>query len=282
MTSNAALQAVKRIYAARKAGHTGSLDPLASGLLPICFGEATKISAFLLDADKRYRVTVKLGITTTTGDAEGDVRCEQEVPPLTREQIAEVLNQYTGTLAQVPPMHSAIKRNGEPLYKLAHRGIEVEREPRQITIHDLTLHKFSVDELDLEVYCSKGTYIRTLAEDIGHALRCGAHVAALRRTGVGVFDNVEMTRLVQVESLRGQGNGLLDGKLLPIESALTQWPDVMVSNDMAFFLSRGQPVLIPQAPTRGWVRIYRGDKQFMGVGCVMEDGRISPKRLVRV
>ena len=188
ITSNAALQKVKRLYQASKAGHTGSLDPLASGLLPLCLGEATKLSSFLLDADKAYAGVCKLGVKTSTADAEGEVIETRPVPDLSEAQLRDVLAKFVGVIDQIPPMHSAIKMQGQPLYKLAHQGIEVERQPRQVTIHSLTLTRLEGDEFAFDLQCSKGTYVRTLAEDIGEVLGCGAHLSALRRTQVGPFE----------------------------------------------------------------------------------------------
>ncbi len=173
------------MFRARKAGHTGSLDPLATGLLPVCLGEATKLSGYLLDADKRYRTVISLGVTTTTGDAEGETLCVREVAGLDRGRVEEVVARFTGAIEQIPPMHSAIKRNGVPLYRLARQGIEIEREPRSIVIHEIRVVGFEADRIELDVHCSKGTYIRVLAEDIGEALGCGAHVRVLRRTRGG-------------------------------------------------------------------------------------------------
>lgn len=205
MTSNRALQRVKHLFAARKAGHTGSLDPLATGLLPLCFGEATKVSGFLLEADKRYRVTCRLGITTTTGDREGEPLQRRPVPVLDDAAITAVLQRFIGRIEQVPPMYSALKHKGERLYHLARQGIEVERAPRAVTIHDLVLLARGEEELELEVHCSKGTYVRTLCEDIGEALGCGAHVTALRRTALGPFVDVSMVTLEQVLEVSDQG-----------------------------------------------------------------------------
>ena len=182
-TSNAALQTVKRLYQAQKAGHTGSLDPLASGLLPLCLGEATKLSGVLLNADKTYRFTCRLGVTTATGDAEGEIIATRPVGPLSREQVEAALRRFTGVIQQTPPMYSAVKRDGQPLYKLARRGIEVERAPREVTVRELRLLRLEGGELECELRCSKGTYVRVLAADLGETLGCGAHVAALRRTG---------------------------------------------------------------------------------------------------
>jgi tRNA pseudouridine55 synthase len=195
ITSNDALQRVKHLFRARKAGHTGSLDPLATGLLPICLGEATKISAFLLDADKRYRVKVKLGVTTTTADAEGEVLEEKPITGVDQARIEAALESFRGEIDQLPPMYSAIKHKGERLYNLARQGIEVEREPRRITIHSLVLLDWQAPEFSLDVHCSKGTYVRTLAEDIGNVLGCGAHVTALHRSGVGPFGDAQMVSM---------------------------------------------------------------------------------------
>lgn len=280
MTSNAALQTVKRLYRAKKAGHTGSLDPLASGLLPLCFGDATKMSAFLLEADKRYQAAIKLGIKTTTGDAEGSVVSTRKVDAIDPVALREVLNRFTGAIQQIPPMHSAIKHQGQPLYKLAHRGIEVERQVRQVVIHELQLVRCSGDVLEIEVACSKGTYIRTLAEDIGEALGVGAHVIVLRRISAGPFSAGQMASLAELEATAAEGLELLDRFLLPMEAALEQWPEVCLSDDLARFMNQGQAVFVPRAPTRGWVKLRGADRRFLGVGCVLEDGRVAPKRLI--
>jgi tRNA pseudouridine55 synthase len=280
ITSNDALQRVKRLFNAAKAGHTGSLDPLADGLLPLCFGAATKLSAFLLDADKRYWVRVRLGVTTTTADAEGEVRETRSTAQVTGQQIREVLPRFVGRIEQLPPMYSAIKHQGQRLYKLARAGVEVERTPRTITIHRLELLKVELPELELDVQCSKGTYVRTLAEDIGEALGCGAHVVGLRRTGVGPYGAEAMVTMAQVEAAAAVGPEALDALLLPIDSALGGWPAVRLSADAAYYLKQGQPVLVPKAPTEGWVRLYDVDQSFIGLGEVEDDGRIAPRRLM--
>lgn len=283
LTSNKALQEVKFLYKAAKAGHTGSLDPLATGLLPICFGEATKMSAFLLDADKYYRVRVKLGITTTTADAEGEVLETHDPSGVTEAQIRGVLEGFLGEQQQLPPMYSAIKHKGERLYKLARQGLEVERELRTIHIHSLKLNHYEPPEFEIDVHCSKGTYVRTLAEDMGKQLGCGAHVSGLRRTGVGPYDDQSMQTLEAVQqAFRDKHFEEMDGWLLPLESALTDWPEVALSPDAAFYLKQGQPVLVPQAPTSGWVRLYENQTEFLGVGQIMDDGRVAPKRMVQV
>lgn len=281
-TSNAALQAVKRLYRAAKAGHTGSLDPLASGLLPICLGEATKLSGLLLNADKTYRFTCRLGATTTTGDAEGEIVATQPIGFLNRERVETALRQFIGPIRQVPPMYSALKRDGQPLYKLARKGIEVEREPREVTVHELHLLRWEGEELECELRCSKGTYVRTLAADIGAALGCGAHIATLRRTAV---ESCDAARMVTLEALRAraeQGLAALDELLLPMDSAVSAWPAVRMQGDAVFFLRQGQPVLVPHAPTRGWVRLYQGEQLFLGIGEILDDGRVAPRRLLAV
>lgn len=279
MTSNAALQVVKRLFRARKAGHTGSLDPLASGLLPVCLGEATKVSAYLLDADKHYRVRVRLGITTTTGDADGEVLETRPVGPFDPVRLEAVLAGLRGEIEQVPPMYSALHHQGQRLYELAREGIEVERAPRRVTIHALDLLAADGETLDLAVHCSKGTYVRTLAEEIGAGLGCGAHVAALRRTGVGPYGEEGMVTLAALDAEAGAEGSDLDRHLLPIPSALAHWPQVRLSADAAFYLRQGQAVMVPRAPTSGWLCLYADDGTFIGVGQVQDDGRVAPRRL---
>lgn len=280
LSSNDAVQKVKRLYWAQKAGHTGSLDPLADGMLPICFGVATKLSAFLLDADKHYFVRVKLGQTTATGDAEGDILQERSTDGIGREQVEALLPRFTGKIMQLPPMYSALKHNGQRLYKLAREGIEVEREPREITIHGLELLNFDGDEFEMNVHCSKGTYVRTLAEDLGEALGCGAHVIGLRRTGVGPYTGLTMVTLEQLELLEEQGKEGLDALLLPPETALGEWPAIHLDADGAYYVRQGQALMLPKAPTEGWVRLYEGEDSFLGVGQILDDGRVAPKRLI--
>jgi tRNA pseudouridine55 synthase len=283
ITSNDAIQRVKRAYRAAKAGHTGSLDPLATGLLPCCLGDATKFSGYLLDADKRYRVRVHLGVTTTTADAEGEVSARLPVVGVDEARVREVLRGFVGTIQQLPPMHSAVKHQGQRLYALARQGIEVERTPREIQIFALDLLSITLPEIELAVHCSKGTYVRTLAEDIGRALGCGGHVSGLRRTAVGPFVESpgSFMTLEEVESLaRDEDLRRLDAALLPLDSALGHWPSVRLSADAAFYLRQGQPVLVPQAPTEGLVRLYDPSQIFVGVGCILDDGRVQPKRLI--
>ena len=280
LTSNAALQKVKSLYRAKKAGHTGSLDKAASGLLPLCFGEATKFSGFLLNADKHYRTIFQLGIQTNTGDAEGEVVYRGALQKFTRKRIEAALAGFQGTVMQVPPMFSALKHKGQRLYKLAHQGLEVDREPREITVHSITLLDYRDDELELEILCSKGTYIRTLAEDIGKELGCGAHVKSLRRIGVGPYSDENMLALAELETIAETGLSGLDAELLGIDSVLQDMPSIHLVESVAFYLCQGQPVMVPKAPTHGMLRIYTEDKRFLGVGEVLEDGRVAPKRLV--
>lgn len=282
ISSNQALQQVKRLYKAAKAGHTGSLDPLATGLLPLCLGQTTKFSSFLLDADKRYRVTVTLGVTTDSADADGQVLETRPIDGVDAAAVEAVLPRFMGRIEQLPPMYSAVKHQGERLYKLAREGKEVERTPREVQIFALDLLGFTPPTLELDVHCSKGTYVRTLAEEIGAALGCGAHVSALRRTGVGPYVEGE-TRFVsmaEVEVAAEEGFDALDAMLLPLDSVLGHCPAVRLSADAAFYLRQGQPVLVPQAPTEGLVRLYAGGDAFLGIGVILDDGRVQPKRLI--
>ncbi len=280
MTSNRALQRAKHLFGARKAGHTGSLDPLATGMLPLCFGEATKVSGFLLDADKRYRVTCRLGLTTTTGDSEGEPLDRYPLPALESAALEQVLAGFTGPIDQVPPMYSALKHQGERLYRLARQGLEVERKPRRVTIHSIELLAWREDELELEVHCSKGTYIRTLCEDIATALGSGAHVTVLRRTALGPFAHAPMVTMEQLLELGDAGHAALDALLLPLDAALAQWPPLQLSDEMAHYLQQGQPVWVPQLPAGDLFRLYGPDGGFIGMGRLLDDGRVAPKRLL--
>ena len=285
LTSNEALQRVKRLYQANKAGHTGSLDPLATGLLPVCLGGATKFSTYLLDADKHYRVRIRLGVTTTTADAEGEVLETRPVVGVDEAWLRAVMERFLGPIEQLPPMYSAVKHQGERLYKLARQGIEVERQPRTVTIHSMELIDLALPELELDVHCSKGTYVRTLAEDLGAELGCGGHVIGLRRTGVGPYVEPERRFVTQdeIEDLIAAHEDpypALDSLLLPLESALEHWPAVRLTADAAFYLGQGQAVLVPQAPTEGLVRLYDPSRHFLGVGCILDDGKVQPKRLL--
>ncbi|MFC1747254.1 tRNA pseudouridine(55) synthase TruB [Pseudomonadota bacterium] len=283
MTSNAALQKVKRLFNANKAGHTGSLDPIATGVLPICLGEATKVSGYLLDSNKGYIVTIKLGVRTSSADIEGEVIETRPVPEIADSHLSEVLNSFLGDIQQTPPMYSALKVDGKPLYKLARQGIEIERKSRQVTIYSIDLLAKRDDELELAVLCSKGTYIRTLSEDIGEVLGCGAHVTVLRRTIVGGFELENTITLEHLEELaQKEGCEGLDQHLRPVDSALKGWPELVLNDDLAFYLLRGQPVQVPKAPVDGVVALYGGQNQFLGIGHILEDGRVAPKRLVNL
>jgi tRNA pseudouridine55 synthase len=283
MTSNQALQHVRRLFNARKAGHTGSLDPLASGLLPLCFGEATKVSSFLLDSDKLYAVTARLGVRTRTGDAEGEVVETRAVPKLTVTVIERALSGFKGEIQQIPPMYSALKHQGQRLYDLAREGVEVERAPRTVNIRELTLLRHDADSMGLMVRCSKGTYVRTLVEDIAAVLGTCAHVIALRRTAVGPYGGADGLPMFPLDELRELANepGRLDERLLPIDSALSHWPAAHLGADAAWYFGRGQAVVVPGAPTAGWLRVYDGAR-FLGLGEVIPDGRITPRRLIKL
>ena len=276
LTSNDALQKARRLFSAAKGGHTGTLDPLATGLLPLCFGEATKFSADLLDADKTYEAEIKLGVTTDSGDAEGEIIATAAVD-VEKSDIFRVLPQFTGDIRQIPPMHSALKRNGRPLYELARKGIEVEREPRAVTIHAIAILSLAGDTLSLRVACSKGTYIRVLAADIGKALGCGAHLTGLRRTVVGDLDLARSVTLAELETLDEAGRA---GHLQPVDALLHSLPVVMLEGESAERFRHGNPVDLA-AGLAGKIRIY-ADGRLIGVGEPGADGRLWPKRLVQL
>lgn len=280
ITSNDTLQIVKRMYDANKAGHTGSLDRPATGMLPICLGEATKFTSYLLNADKHYRARCQLGAVTTTGDADGEVTNCQPVPAsLTAADINRVLEDFKGDIQQVPPMHSALKHKGQRLYKLAYQGIEVEREARQVTIYSTHLLDYTNEQFEIEVHCSKGTYIRTLAEDIGKRIGCGAHILSLVRTAVGPFKQGMLTQ-DELARLAEMGQSALDGVLLPIDAVIQDLPEIMLSGAVSRYIEQGQAVMVPSAPREGMLRIYNENHHFLGVGEVLDDGRIAPRRLV--
>lgn len=276
LTSNDALQKARRLFSAAKGGHTGTLDPLATGLLPLCFGEATKFSADLLDADKTYEAELKLGVTTDSGDAEGQVIASVAVN-VEKGAIFEVLPQFIGHIAQIPPMHSALKRNGRPLYELARKGIDVEREARAVTIHTIDLLAFAGDRLTLRVSCSKGTYIRVLAADIGKVLGCGAHLAGLRRTVVGDLDLARSVTLAELEGLDDAGRA---GRLLPVDALLQSLPLIHLDGEAAERFRHGNPVE-SVAGLAGKIRVYV-DERLIGIGEPGSDGRLWPKRLVQL
>lgn len=289
ISSNDALQQVKRIYNAAKAGHTGALDPLATGMLPICLGEATKFSQFLLDADKRYTVTARMGVRTDTSDSEGAVVSVRPVA-VSKEQVLAALEQFKGDILQVPSMFSALKHQGRPLYEYAREGIEIEREARPITIYSIELLSFGDDRFSLEVHCSKGTYIRSLVDDLGEVLGCGAHVTQLRRTQVARYPADKMLSLEQLNEMldqcREQGippKEQLDQYLLPMDSAVSSLPEVNMSSVLAAYVTQGQAVMVPHAPIAGFVRMSVGEEaEFIGVGEIDDDGKVAPRRLVRI
>jgi len=282
ITSNGILQQVKRLYGAAKAGHTGALDPLATGVLPLCFGEATKFSQMMLDSDKAYVTTARLGIRTETGDSEGAVVEENPVPAFTEAQVEAVLEQFRGPIEQVPSMYSALKHKGKPLYEYAREGIEIDRPARPVTIHELTLLAVRENELDLAVSCTKGTYVRSLVEDIGNALGCSAHVSALRRTMASGYTLESAHNVEDLEAMRERGESL-DGLLLPPESALTMFPELQLSGTSLVSILNGQPVRMSGQPLEGLVRLY-GNHSFVGLAEAMpeDDGiQLVPRRLVK-
>lgn len=281
ISSNDALQRVKRLFQARKAGHTGNLDVPATGLLPICLGEGTKVCAFLLDAGKTYESVFRFGARTTTGDAAGEIVETASTEGLTRSAVQAAMRELTGEILQVPPMHSAIKHQGQPLYKLAHKGMTIERTARPVTVHRFELLGFDGREARVRVTCSKGTYIRTLAEDLGGRLGCLAHVAELRRTGVGTYRIEDAWTPEALTRIAEDGLGALDACLLGIDSALAEQPEVALSDDASYYLRQGQAVQVPHAPTGGLVRIYSRGREFLGIGEVLDDGRVAPRRLLR-
>ena len=282
-TSNEALQIVKKLFKSKKAGHTGSLDPIASGMLPICFGNATKFSQFLLESDKCYQVTGKLGETTASGDSETPVLATKEVGKLYFDDFEKVLIKYRGNITQIPPMYSAIKYNGQPLYKLIRNGIEIVRTAREIKIYSLKLNKFENNLLNLHVHCSKGTYIRTLIEDIGKDIGCGAHVVALRRISVGHYKESEMVSLDYIKQLIYNKNfNNLNKLILPIESILKDIPELILTPIMIFYLSTGTQIFIPGSPQSGIVKFRNKDNVFLGIGQVLPNGKIASKKMINL
>jgi len=278
-SSNHVLQQVKRLFDAKKAGHTGALDPLATGVLPICLGEATKVSSYLLDADKAYHVTCKLGEVTDSGDSDGEVLSTSEIPEFNEQTILDLLPKFTGEQDQVPPMFSALKYKGQPLYKLARQGIEVERKSRRITIYDIQLLSITKESFTLAVRCSKGTYIRTLVEDISHALGSGGHVVMLHRTDAAGYTQQQAISIEQLEQIAENGLDALDAELLPTEDALPEWPEIMASNEMVIALRQGQTIKVEQAYTSANVRLFDMEKTFLGLGEMSEQGVVAPKRV---
>jgi tRNA pseudouridine55 synthase len=301
MSSNACLQQAKHLFQVTKAGHTGALDPLATGVLPLCFGEATKVSQFLLEADKRYLTRVRLGERTDTADAEGNVISSRPAGDITRDMVLNALSQFRGEILQCPPMYSALKHKGQPLYKLARAGLEVERKLRQVTIHELILRDFfssSVSnpvsspenaaeiseqwpEVLLEIRCSKGTYVRTIADDLGEALGCGGHVRELRRLQAGVFRIEDCITPAALQASFAEGGlDAIDALLRPADMAIDHLPRVSLSSELALYIRQGQAVMVRPAPASELVRLY-DNEEFIGIGAMLDDGRVAPRRLMR-
>jgi tRNA pseudouridine55 synthase len=276
ITSNLALQKSKRLYNAEKAGHTGTLDPFATGLLPLCLGEATKFSQFLLDADKVYLAEAKLGVTTTTADPEGDV-LETRPVNVSDADVAAVLPRFLGRIDQLPPMHSALKRDGRPLYEYARKGIEIERQPRRVTVHSLDALSLQGDRLIFRVHCGKGLYVRTLAEEIGALLGCGAHLSALRREAVGPFDIADAVALAELEALAPEQR---DDLLLPPDCLVDDLTRLDLDPESAWQISRGQSIWRSGLAVGELMRLYDPDGRFLGVAEVDLEGKAAPKRLL--
>ena len=278
-SSNRSLQKVKRLFEAAKAGHTGSLDPLATGVLPLCFGEATKISQFLLDSNKAYRTKIKLGEKTSTGDSEGEVLAVKDPGHITLKDIEKALVNFRGEIQQVPSMYSALKYQGVPLYKLARAGKTVERKTRMVSIYELSLISFENTFLELDIHCSKGTYVRTLADDLGETLGVGAHVVALRRTQAGPFKLEQAQSYESLEQLRKDDDfSALDEFLIPADQAVMEIPEVVLPGATADYVLQGQAVIVRHLPSSGLVRLYK-EATFIGIGEILDDGRVAPKRL---
>jgi tRNA pseudouridine55 synthase len=276
-SSNQALQKVKWLFSAAKAGHTGTLDPLATGLLPICLGEATKFAQYVTDADKTYFATIKLGATTTTGDAEGEVLTTSPVN-VTPAQFSAACQQFLGEISQTPPMYSALKHEGKALYEYARLGVDIARQPRLITIQTIVVDKFEGEIAQITVVCSKGTYIRTLAEDIGAALGCGAHLTGLRRTETAGYLLAQAVTIEQLEALSMEARTSL---LLPVDSAIESLPVVTLNADAAHYIMQGQAVWQAGNTPQGDLRLYDENNSFLGLGCLQDDGKIAPKRLIQ-
>ena len=280
LSSNAALQQVKKLYEANKAGHTGSLDPLATGVLPLCLGEATKVSQFLLNSDKRYRTKIKLGVRTDRGDKPGKVIQSIADFSVSEAGIEKELDAFRGEIEQLPPMHSALKVDGVPLYKMARKGIEIRREKRKVTIYEINLLNIAEDVIELDITCSKGTYIRTIADDLGQALGCGANIIELRRTEAGVFREEDCKDLEALSDLKVQGGlEFIDEQLIPMDQAIVELPEVNLPSVTASHLKNGQAVIVRHLPEEGLVRLYE-EEQFIGIGCIDDDGKVAPRRLI--
>lgn len=281
LTSNAALQRVKRLYSARKAGHTGSLDPIATGMLPLCLGEATKLSAHLLKADKRYRVTARFGTKTDTGDAAGKPIRESEVTGIPRQRLESVLTRFTGEIEQVPPMYSALKHKGKRLYELARAGKTVERAPRPIVIRRLELAEYTPPTAVFLVACGGGVYVRTLIEDLAEAAGSLAHVSALRRLAVSPFEESGMVSMEQLMAASSEGHSALDALMLPADTAVSTLPAVRLTDGESFYIRRGNPVAAARGTRPGPVRLYAGAQGFIGIGEATPDGQVAPRRLLK-
>ena len=277
MSSNRALQITKRLFNAKKAGHTGSLDPLATGVLPICFGQATKFAQFLLDTDKQYQVTLKLGVRTTTSDSEGEVISEKPVPELSEEELEQSLDYFRGETEQTPSMFSALKYQGKPLYHYARQGLTVPRPTRKITVWSLKLDAFNKDEVTLSLHCSKGTYVRTIVDDWGERLGCGAHVTALHRTSVGCFSESAMLALSDMEDQNQSGVSLLP-HLLPVDSLVGHFPLIELTDNQSTAMRFGQVVELSNMPDQEHVRLYDAEG-FLGVG-QLKEGTLVARRLM--
>ena len=283
VSSNGALVAVKRLFNAEKAGHTGTLDPFATGLLPLCLGEATKFAQDLLEADKTYEAVLHLGVTTTTADSEGEVLERQDVD-VHREQIDVLLPQFTGELKQIPPMYSALKRDGKPLYEYARAGITLEREARTITIHELKILDYQSPFLRIHVRCSKGTYIRTLGEDLGLALGCGAHLSELRRTAVG---SLRVTNAITLAALTQESENLRAQHLQSVDALISNCPKIMLNEQLATRFMHGQRLSLSKEGValpvdQGRVRVYGASDQLLGTGQIQEFAVLAPERLVNL
>ncbi len=276
LSSNAALQKVKRLFNAAKAGHTGTLDPFATGLLPLCLGEATKFSQFLLDADKEYRARIRLGVRTASGDLEGEVLATAPVE-VDAATLERALQDFMGEIQQIPPMHSALKHQGRPLYEYARRGVEIQRKPRQVVVHALELEALSAQDCTLRIHCSKGFYVRALADDLGQVLGCGAHLSGLRRLAVGRFS---VTDALDLATLEGLFEAARDACLLPADALISDLPELQLDGEAAWQIRHGQTLWLPRMQVGQFFRIYDAQQGFLGVAEVNEQGKLAPKRLL--
>jgi tRNA pseudouridine55 synthase len=279
LTSNRALQRTKRIFDAAKAGHGGSLDPLATGMLPICFGSATKVSRYILEAAKTYSVTMRLGIATDTGDADGEVIDTHDATGLTKAEVIAALHAMLGTIQQTPPMYSAVKHNGQRLYTLARQGVDVPRRSRPVTIHEARLELFDFPHIRFVVRCSKGTYVRSLVEALAGKLGTLGHVAALRRLAVSPFEESRMWTLHDLEAIAQDGYEALDGLLHPVDSVLAGWPSLVLGTEDATRISQGQKLEAAEGTNPGLCRIYTEGEDFIGIGEVIEGPMLVPRRI---